>query len=46
VKTDQILAYTKNQEREENVLKQMSETNKQEISEMGKGIDILGPKFK
>lgn len=46
VKTDQILVYTKNQEKEEKALKQMSETSKQEIPEMGKGTDVLGPKFK
>lgn len=45
-KTYQVLAYTNNQEKEEKALKHMSETSKQDIPEMGKGTNVLGPKFK
>jgi chromosome segregation ATPase len=47
VSIDQILAYTyiKNQEKEGKAIKQMLEIHKQEMSEMRKAMDALGPKF-
>jgi hypothetical protein len=45
VKIDQILAYVKNQEKESTVIKQMYESHKQEMSEIRKGTNALGPKF-
>jgi hypothetical protein len=46
VKIDQILAYVKNQEKESKVIKQMFESHKQEMSEMRKDTDALGPKIR
>jgi hypothetical protein len=43
VKIDHILAYVKNQEKGGKAIKQMLETQKQEMSEMSKGSDALGP---
>jgi hypothetical protein len=45
MKIDQILEYVKNQVKEIKVIKQMVESHKQELSEMRKGTDALGPKF-
>jgi hypothetical protein len=45
VKINQILACVKNQEKESKVIKQMFESHKQEMSEMRKRTDALGPNF-
>jgi hypothetical protein len=44
-KIDQILTYVKNQEKESKVIKHMVEAHKQEMAEMRKGTNSLGPKF-
>jgi hypothetical protein len=44
-KIDQILAYVKNQKKDSKLIKQMVEAYKQEMTEMRRGMDSLGPKF-
>jgi hypothetical protein len=44
-KIDQILAYVKNQEKDSKLIKQMVEAHKQEMADMRRGTDSLGPKF-